>query len=71
MKKISKIIVYYDDGTYEEITHSISDVQGEKNKKDVETTPVTYTMAISKNPWDLNKYSITPMSSGNVDLPKS
>ena len=57
MKKISKVIVYYDDGTYEEITHSIPDVQSEKNQKNVKTSPVTYTMAISKNPWDLNKYS--------------
>ena len=71
MKKINRVIVYYDDGTYEEISHSVPHVQSEKNKKDVETTPVTYAMAISKNPCDLNKYSITSMSSGNVDLPKS
>ena len=40
-KKISKVIVYYEDGTYEEITHSVSPVQSEKNKEHVSTNPVT------------------------------
>ena len=89
MKKINRVIVYYDDGTYEEISHSVPHVQSEKNQKYVETSPVTpyypmpyvlHRMNPLKNPWDppftvtcgsTNKYSITSMSSGNVDLPKS
>ena len=39
-KKISKVIVYYEDGTYEEIAHSIPPVQGEKNKEHVSTNPI-------------------------------
>lgn len=39
-KKISKVIVYYEDGTYEEITHSVSTVPSEQNKKDVSPSPV-------------------------------
>jgi hypothetical protein len=39
-KKISKVIVYYEDGTYEEVKASISDSQGEQNKKVVNPSPV-------------------------------
>ena len=40
MKKISKVIVYYEDGTYEEIAHSVPDVQSEKDKTNVSPSPV-------------------------------
>ena len=39
-KKISKVIVYYEDGTYEEITHSVPAVQSEKDKEHVSPSPV-------------------------------
>lgn len=40
MKKINKVIVYYEDGTYEEITNSISAIQSEKNKESIGPSPV-------------------------------
>ena len=40
-KKISKVIVYYEDGTYQEITHSVPNVQGEKDKTNVSPSTVT------------------------------
>ena len=40
-KKISKVIIYYEDGTYEEIAHSVSRVQDEKDKGNVSPSPVT------------------------------
>ena len=39
-KKISKVIVYYEDGTYEEIKAGVSDSSGQPNKKDVSPSPV-------------------------------
>lgn len=42
MKKISKVIVYYEDGTYEEIKASVSDTQDQPNKKDVSPSPITW-----------------------------
>ena len=39
-KKISKVIVYYEDGTYEEIKASVPSLQGEQNKKTVSPSPV-------------------------------
>ncbi len=39
-KKISKVIVYYEDGTYEEIKASVPGVQGEPNKAPVSPSPV-------------------------------
>jgi hypothetical protein len=41
MKKISKVIVYYEDGTYEEIKGSVSDLSNTQNKKNVTPNPVT------------------------------
>ena len=81
MKKINKIIIYYDDGTYEEVKNSISDLQSKTDKINVFPTP------IMPNPFDrdLNqyrytcppctslhdyKYTITNTSNGNVDLSK-
>lgn len=40
-KKISKVIVYYEDGTYEEVKAGVSDLSGQPNKKDVSPSPVT------------------------------
>ena len=40
-KKISKVIIYYEDGTYEEVKASVSDSSGQPNKKDVSPSPVT------------------------------
>ena len=34
-KKISKVIVYYEDGTYEEIASGLSDLSNKKDKEDV------------------------------------
>ena len=39
-KKISKVIIYYEDGTYEEVKAGVSGLQSEKDKKDVGTNPV-------------------------------
>ena len=39
-KKISKVIIYYEDGTYEEVKAGISDSQSEKNKNNVSPSPV-------------------------------
>jgi len=62
-KKISKVIVYYEDGTYEEITNNVLGQQSAPNKKIVETGPLTqptqpwvpytwYVPSTGKNPWD-------------------
>ena len=40
MKKISKVIVYYDDGTFQEITHSVHPTQDKENKESPKTSPV-------------------------------
>lgn len=40
MKKISKVIIYYEDGTYQEVENSLLGLQSEKNKKDVSPSPV-------------------------------
>ena len=39
-KKISKVIIYYEDGTYEEVKASVPSVQGEPNKAPVSPSPV-------------------------------
>ena len=59
MKKISKVIVYYEDGTYEEVANKIFNGEGDKDKKTFETSPVNpipyYSPSTSptvKNPWD-------------------
>ena len=39
-KKISKVIIYYEDGTYEEVKASVSNSQSEKNKETVSPSPV-------------------------------
>ena len=41
-KKISRITVYYDDGTYEEINNSLPGQQGHQDKKVVETGPLRH-----------------------------
>lgn len=41
MKKISKVIVYYEDGTYEEVKASVPDSQGKQNKETISPSPVT------------------------------
>jgi len=81
MKKINKIIIYYDDGTYEEVKNSISDLPSKTDKIDVIPTPMM------PNPFDRDldqyrytcapgtslpnyKYTITNTSNGNVDLSK-
>jgi hypothetical protein len=40
MKKISKVIIYYDDGTFQEITHSVHSTQDKENKEPLKTSPV-------------------------------
>ena len=40
-KTISKIIVYYSDGTYEEVKTSISDAQNQPHSPNVTKTPVS------------------------------
>ena len=40
MKKISKVIIYYEDGTYEEVKAGIPDTQGKQNKETVSPSPV-------------------------------
>lgn len=73
MKKINKIIIYYDDGTYEEVKNSISDLPSKTDKIDVIPTPmmprpfVQNHFHIDKPPY---KYTITNTSNGNVDLSK-
>ena len=39
-KKISKVIIYYEDGTYEEIKAGVPDSQGKPNKETVGPSPV-------------------------------
>jgi len=39
-KKISKVIVYYEDGTYEEVKTGVPDTQGEQDKKSTSPNPV-------------------------------
>jgi hypothetical protein len=39
-KKISKVIIYYEDGTYEEVKASVSDSQSKPNKETVSPSPV-------------------------------
>ena len=41
MKKINKIIVYYDDGTYEEVKTSLPNTQDQSDKKVTSPSPVT------------------------------
>jgi hypothetical protein len=53
MKKINKIIIYYDDGTYEEVKNSISDLQSEKDKINVVPNPVI------PNPFEYKQYRVT------------
>ena len=40
-KKISKVIVYYDDGTFQEVTPGVHTSQDKENKEPVKTSPVT------------------------------
>jgi hypothetical protein len=39
-KKISKVIIYYDDDTYEEVKTGVSDSQDKQNKETVSPSPV-------------------------------
>lgn len=39
-KKISKVIIYYEDGTYEEVKAGVSDSQSKPNKETVSPNPV-------------------------------
>lgn len=39
-KKISKVIIYYEDGTYEEVKAGVPDVQGKQDKNPVSPSPV-------------------------------
>jgi len=39
-KKISKVIIYYEDGTYEEVKAGLPDTQGQQDKKVVSPNPV-------------------------------
>lgn len=41
-KRINRITVYYDDGTYEEINNSLPGQQGHQDKKVVETGPLRH-----------------------------
>lgn len=77
-KKIDKIIVYYEDGTYEEIKAGVHDLA---HKQDTYPTTAPFV-----NPWyDMrpdtwrikdytitcsDKYTVTTNSTGNVDLSK-
>jgi len=40
-KKINKVIVYYEDGTYEEIKAGVDNASNKSNTPDVNTSPVT------------------------------
>ncbi len=40
MKTISKVIVYYDDGTFQEVTPSVHSTQDKENKEPLKTNPV-------------------------------
>ena len=53
VKKINKIMIYYEDGTYEEIVNSVSDVQSEKNKKDAIPSPVIPQVWPILNPYQI------------------
>lgn len=73
-KKISKVIIYYEDGTYEEITHSVSRVQDEKDKGNVSPSPVTpdlrpdyYILRDWKDPYE-PPYTVTCDNTSNVPL---
>lgn len=83
MKKINKIIIYYDDGTYEEVKNSISDLPSEKDKINVVPNPMMphpfvqnpfqppyVVTCTSSNFIPDYKYTITNTSNGNVDLSK-
>ena len=73
-KKINKIIVYYDDGTYEEIKTSLSDTQDQQHKKDVVPNPLSpdwqyyppvyYQPGTVKHPWD-PPFTVTCLASDN------
>lgn len=39
-KKISKVIIYYEDGTYEEVKASVSDTQNQQDKNVASPNPV-------------------------------
>ena len=39
-KTIAKIVIYYDNGTYEEVTPSVHNSQNQQDKKDVGKSPV-------------------------------
>jgi hypothetical protein len=65
-KKISKIIVYYEDGTFEEIANSLSGVQSEPDKKDVGTSPVAPTL--TPHMWPPYPPFTVTYSNGNVPL---
>jgi hypothetical protein len=39
-KKISKVIIYYEDGTYEEVKAGVSDSQNKQNKEFISPSPV-------------------------------
>lgn len=77
-KKINKIIIYYDDGTFEEIKAGLFNAQSEENKVSPTKSPVIPDFrpdtqkvrdwpqpiyTLQENASHLNKYSIT--STGN------
>jgi hypothetical protein len=73
MKKINRITVYYDDGTYEEINNNVPGQQGDQNKKVIETGPLKqtpwnpyYVPTTDKAPWD-PPFTIT-FGTGSVPL---
>jgi len=72
-KRINRITVYYDDGTYEEINNNVPGQQGDPDKKIVETGPLRqtpwypfYMPTTDKAPWD-PPFTVT-CSTGSVPL---
>ena len=72
-KKISKVIIYYDDGTYEEVKTSVFDPQNQQNKTPVSPSPVVpdfrpdyYQVKDWKDPW-APPWTVT-CETGNVPL---
>lgn len=83
-KKIDKIIIYYNDGTFEEVKTGVHDMAPKQNpppvvtlgKQDVNTWPLQYPPGVRG--WDLtcgtveaNKYTIATNSNGYVDVSRN
>lgn len=73
-KKIDKVIIYYNDGTFEEVKTGIYDVAPKQNTEPVNTTGQVnfpyYPPGVRASGWpnDCYKYIIATNSNDNVDV---